>query len=84
MKYKLPDSLIEFLAEQRKPEKWENILEKVTLNNIHMFCDASKGMAPLVKKNNINAEHLLNLDSKILLLTGRPNELSNNSKNVPL
>ena len=78
MNYQLPNSLIKFMEEQKRTSgdievKWEKILEKVTLNNIHTFCDASKGKEPLGPTDNINAEHLMNLDSKTLLLTGKPN-----------
>jgi len=57
-------------VDEKQEFKWEKILEKVTLNNIHTFCDVAKGKGPLVNTGDINAQDLMLHDSKTLLLTG--------------
>jgi hypothetical protein len=61
MNYKLPRQLERFIRsnkndqnEAQSTQKWCDILEKVTLENIHVFCDISKGQEPLILRDPEN------------------------------
>jgi hypothetical protein len=75
MSYKLPQECERFYKDsnQENPRHWVKVLENVSLENIHLHYDVSKGRQSL--KNNIegiSAADLFDNDSIACLLKGGP------------
>ena len=74
----------------KNEEKWEKILATVNLENIHLLSDSAQGKKPLhmvIDPKITNAASLVRQHhsaSKILILTGQPNPLSNEAISQPL
>jgi hypothetical protein len=73
---------------EKNPEPWSNILEKITLGNIHVLNHSGKGEANKKKlqKNNLaemTVRRHLSL-AKILLLSENPPEMTKEALMAPL